>query len=46
MTRKDFVIIANILKLTEVKDKDGIDALLKATNPNYNSDRFWRAVEQ
>lgn len=51
MTRKDFEIIAEIVSLYQSKDHGGeresaINAILRKTNPNYNSARFWRAVEK
>lgn len=45
MTRKDFERIACILSYTEIKEKSYITALLRETNPNFNEERFWKAVE-
>lgn len=55
MTRKDFQVIAEMLGQiafsvdclgASVEDNKGaIDYHLKQTNPNYNSEKFWKAVE-
>jgi hypothetical protein len=44
MTRKDFERIACILSYTDIKDEDSITMLLRETNPNFNKERFWKAV--
>lgn len=56
MTRKDFQVIAEILAqiafsqeclgATVEQNKGAIDEYLRATNPNYNSGKFWQAVEK
>lgn len=55
MTRKDFQVIAEILAYTKLcqdfgvdvaKAKEGVDYYLRKTNPNYNPNRFWQAVEK
>lgn len=46
MTRKDFQIIATILAKCEVKDKDAVNSILRTTNPNFKSERFWDYVEK
>ena len=46
MTRKDFEIIALIVaKVKRGETRAEIDAVLKETNQNYNSERFWARVE-
>ena len=53
MTRKDFVMIAKMIGMltrgnisrTE-KRATWINAQLKETNPNFDKDRFWDAVEK
>ena len=54
MTKKDFEVVAEILGgiiyTNEYlgKDvwacKDMVDTYLRGSNPNYNPDRFWQAV--
>ena len=49
MTRKDFKVIAQILKLVGLQNieqgtREKIDGLLHAQNPAYSSEKFWDAV--
>lgn len=56
MTRKDFQVIAEIiggliysqecLGVDIWKCKGMVDSYLRQTNPNYNPDRFWKAVNK
>lgn len=49
MTRKDFVIIAKIIAKcggAPEGEKYSINAMLREQNSNYDSDRFWSAVEK
>lgn len=56
MTRKDFQVIAEMLGQIAfsqdflgakvIDNKGAIDYHLKSTNPNYNSEKFWAAVEK
>lgn len=49
MTRKDFEIIALILRLFDnitEEQKDTINALLTATNANFNAAKFWSKVKE
>ena len=44
--RKDFEIIAKILAVQiNGGSREDIDIILKKENPNYDSERFWKAVE-
>lgn len=46
MMRKDFEIIAKILAVQiNGGSREDIDIILKKENPNYDSERFWKAVE-
>lgn len=49
MTRKDFVIIAELLgkidgDAVDAK-RDDVNAVLRTTNANFDAVRFWQAVE-
>lgn len=49
MTRKDFVIIAKIIAKcggAPEGEKYNINAMLREQNSNYDSSRFWDAVEK
>ena len=49
MTRKDFVIITKIIAKcggAPEGEKYSINAMLRERNSNYNSTRFWDAVEK
>lgn len=51
MTRKDFEIVAQIVALYQSENHYGyregqIDSLLRSTNQNYDSARFWGAVKR
>ena len=53
MTRKDFKVVAQIVALASrgyigecEKRADKIDSILRGTNPNYNSSKFWEAVRK
>lgn len=51
MARKDFEIIAQIVALYQSENYYGqregqIDSLLRSTNQNYDSARFWGAVKR
>lgn len=55
MTRKDFNKIAEIVARIWLAEEIGhgveeaklaINDILQGTNPNYNAERFWRAVEK
>lgn len=49
MTRKHFELIAKIIAKcggAPESEKYNINALLREQNSNFDSDRFWRAVEK
>lgn len=49
MTRKHFELIAKIIAKcggAPESEKWNINALLREQNSNFDSDRFWRAVEK
>jgi len=46
MTRKDFIVVAEILAKCTVNDKDGVERILRGTNPNFNASKFWDYVEK
>ena len=51
MTRKDFEIVAQIVAMYQSENHYGyregqIDSLLRRTNQNYDSARFWGAVKR
>lgn len=49
MTRKHFVLIAKIIAKcggAPESEKYAINALLREQNINFDSDRFWNAVEK
>ena len=48
MTKKDFEVIAEILAMKEftIEQKQQINYMLWSTNPAFNSDKFWKKVEE
>lgn len=50
MTRKDFEVVAEILGGIDKEAVDSrraeINAVLRTTNPNFDTGRFWNAVEE
>lgn len=49
MTRKDFEVVAQVVAICgglSLIQKDKIDKALISSNPSYNAQRFWNAVEE
>lgn len=54
MTRKDFQVVAEVIAKLQLGEKMGwkiadsrfrVDNILQQTNPNYNAEKFWQAVQ-